>query len=107
MADSVLRHSNKQIVNTTIANAFDISANVSLTAKPDIHSDYITFPISGGFGPVNGSTAINVTTELYRFYDSNNKKPFQVYVTATSIQSFLNSTADQLIHMIYNISGYR
>ena len=59
----------------TIAQNFTIAANISLTELPDIHSDYITFPISGGFGPVNGSTAINVTTQLYRFYDPNSQAP--------------------------------
>lgn len=94
-------------MNNTIANSFNIAANISLTEPPDIHSDYITFPISGGFGQVNSSTAIDVSTELYRFYDPNNKAPLQVYVTATSIESFLNATSDQLVHMMYNISGFR
>lgn len=58
----MLQPKNKELVNRTIAEAFQISANISLTDPPDIHSDYITFPISGGFGQVNSSSAINVTT---------------------------------------------
>ena len=56
-----------------IEKNFNLKVDLNIIDKPSIRSDYITFPIVGAFSDTKGTPKINVTTELYRFYDGNRK----------------------------------